>query len=140
MDFVALPFTDDKIGGLFSAWLNEFMYAMGAEFDFAKRIIPSKRKLVIALVCLPPHLADFGKSNSPISRKREELWSIIHLDYEPFISREPEEIIASLTAGFCSGFDQFPIRDVPDCEKAAFRLAAEEAAARLLCEPSRYPR
>jgi hypothetical protein len=136
----ALTFSDDRNGQRFQRWVDEFVYAIGTNCDFAEIVSPTKYEMVIALICLPSHLAGFGKDGISLKRADHELWSTKNVNFDEFVSGDPARMISCINTAFREAVDQIPDRHLADVKKREVRAASDKAVQSLMADPSRYPR
>ena len=140
MGLSVLTFSDEPNGRRFQRWVDEFAYAMGADCNFEEVASLSQYEVVVALICLPPDLADFGTDGISLKRGSKELWSTRHANFEEFVSGQPERMIACIDTAFREAVRQIPDRHLSDAQKGVIQSASEKAAESLNADPDRLPR
>lgn len=139
MPVSVLTIGDQPSGRAFQQWLDEYVYSMGADFDFDKVRLAKPDELVLRLICLPPELNGF-RGGTSFKRSSSEYWSTFQVDHASFISNDIARRINALKDGLIGAIAQVPDSRMPPDLKACFVEAAEKAARRLADEPSRHPR
>jgi hypothetical protein len=123
----------------FQQWIDEYVYSMGADFDFEKVQLTKLHDLILCLICLPPELSGF-RSGTSFRRTSAEFWSTFQVDHASFVSGDLARMINALKDGLIGAITQVPASRMPLYLKQRFVEAAEKAALRLTDEPSRHPR
>ncbi|MBU6267846.1 MAG: hypothetical protein KGN34_09920 [Sphingomonadales bacterium] len=139
MSVSVLTLGDQPSGLAFQQWMNEYVYAMGVDFDFEKVQLDKADRLVLHMICLPAALSGFRIGTS-FKRGSAEYWSTFQVDHASFISSDVAVRINALMDGLIGAVAQVPASRMPLDLKARFFEAATKAAHRLADEPSRHPR
>src|ERR1700712_2603920 len=123
MPISLLTFGDAESGRTLQDWGNEFVYTMGANFNFDKADYGPTETIVLAIVCLPPAMAGIGNSTS-LRQSSSEFWSTFEADYVAFSSRLPANKISAVATALVSAIQQIPEKRMPVGAKENFTQAA----------------
>ncbi|WP_150126866.1 hypothetical protein [Sphingomonas panacis] len=131
MPISLLTFGDAEFGRSLQDWGNEFVYAMGVNFNFDEANYGPSETIVLAIVCLPPEMAGIGNGTS-LKRSSSEFWSTFEADYVAFSSRLPANKISAVATALVGAIQQIPEKWMPVEAKDNFTQATRVAAASLL--------
>ncbi|WP_184716994.1 hypothetical protein [Caulobacter sp.] len=134
-----MPTGDVSVGRRFNLFADEFAYAMGTEFDFAKAELLKPDTIVLNLLCVDPARGVVPNGTSH-KRSAGEFWTFYNVDYAAFMSSDIGTRIAALRDGFIAAVQQVPSSRMPDRVKADLKRAAEITAIKLVSAPDRLPR
>ncbi len=139
MAISVLKFSDAQAGQSFSRWVDEFVYAVGAFFDFDTVSLPKPDVLVLSLICLPPHLNSM-RTGTSFRRAAGEFWSSAVVDHDPFVTADVGQRIAAIRDGMSKAIQQIPTSRLPEALKVRCLAAIDAAAVHLSREPGHHPR
>lgn len=134
-----MPTGDASVGRRFNLFAEEFAYAMGAEFDFAKAELLKPDTLVLNLLCINPARGGVPNGTSH-KRSAREFWTFHNVDYAAFMSPDIETRIAAIRDSLIAAVQQVPSSRMPDRMKADLKRAAEVTSTKLVSDPDRLPR
>jgi hypothetical protein len=134
-----MPTGDASAGRRFNLFADEFAYAMGSEFDFAKAELLKPDTVVLNLLCIDPARGVVPNGTSH-KRSAREFWTFHNVDYAAFMSSDIETRVSAVRDGLIAAVQQVPSSRMPDRVKADLKRAAEVTASKLVSDPDRLPR
>lgn len=140
MPLKVLTFGDGGNGQQLSAWVDEFVYAMGGQYNLDDVAVGKAELIVLALSCLPSEWP-IGEGTSRKGRgSGRELWSHARIDYMRFNGGSALERIDEIAETLVKALKQVPTVKLAPGDLEKFSAAVAFAVQDLRMRPERHPR